>query len=165
VPETPLLAAIRSEIYSQPYASVDWMAAREQVNETDAYTPRTSFLHLANGALGVYERIAPAGWRQRALDVVLDQIRREDAATNHICIGPINKVFNTLVWHVVAPGGPEEQAHLKRLPDYLWRAADGLKMQGYNSSQLWDTAFAVQAIIATGETERAHPMLGRAAGT
>ena len=33
-----------------------------------------------------------------------DQIRREDAATNHICIGPINKVLNTVVWHVARPG-------------------------------------------------------------
>ena len=28
--------------------------------------------------------------------------------------------------------------------DYLWVAEDGMKMQGYNGSQLWDTAFAVQ---------------------
>lgn len=34
--------------------------------------------------------------------------------------------------------------HLARVPDYLWVAEDGLKMQGYNGSQLWDTAFAVQ---------------------
>jgi len=162
-PETPLLAEIRKEIYAQPYQTVDWMAARETVSQTDAYTPRSSFLHLANKALGVYERVARPGWRERALEVVLDQIRREDAATSYICIGPINKVFNTLVWHALRPGGPEEQAHVKHLPDYLWRAADGLKMQGYNSSQLWDTTFAVQAIVATGEVERARPMLSRAA--
>lgn len=34
--------------------------------------------------------------------------------------------------------------HLPRVHDYLWVAEDGLKMQGYNGSQLWDTAFAVQ---------------------
>lgn len=32
-----------------------------------------------------------------------------------------------------------------RLFDYLWVAEDGMKMQGYNGSQLWDTSFAVQA--------------------
>jgi squalene cyclase len=31
-----------------------------------------------------------------------------------------------------------------RLFDYLWVAEDGMKMQGYNGSQLWDTAFAAQ---------------------
>ena len=40
--------------------------------------------------------------------------------------------------------------HLARVPDYLWVAEDGMKMQGYCNSTLWDTAFAVQAITATG---------------
>ena len=40
--------------------------------------------------------------------------------------------------------------HLPRLHDYLWVAEDGMKMQGYNGSQLWDTAFAVQAFAASG---------------
>ena len=35
-------------------------------------------------------------------------------------------------------------SHIPRIYDYLWVAEDGLKMQGYNGSQLWDTAFAVQ---------------------
>ncbi|GKV26779.1 hypothetical protein SLEP1_g36014 [Rubroshorea leprosula] len=39
--------------------------------------------------------------------------------------------------------------HLPRIADYLWVAEDGMKMQGYNGSQSWDTAFAVQAIIST----------------
>ena len=40
--------------------------------------------------------------------------------------------------------------HIPRLHDYLWVAEDGMKMQGYNGSHLWDTAFAVQAIAASG---------------
>jgi squalene/oxidosqualene cyclase-like protein len=161
--ETPLLAAIRREIYAQPYETVDWPAARERVAGTDAYTPRTSYLRAANGVLGLWERFAPAGARARALDTVLDQIRREDQATSFLCIGTINKVLNTVVWHVARPGGPEVEAHQQRLTDYLWRAPDGLKMQGYNSSELWDTAFAVQGILATGQAERMRPSLERAA--
>jgi hypothetical protein len=61
--ETPLLASIRKEIYARPYETVDWVAAREQVARTDAYTPRTSYLRAANGALGLWERLAPAGTR------------------------------------------------------------------------------------------------------
>ena len=40
--------------------------------------------------------------------------------------------------------------HIPRVHDFLWLAEDGMKMQGYNGSQLWDTAFAVQAISHTG---------------
>jgi squalene cyclase len=32
-------------------------------------------------------------------------------------------------------------------PTTLWVAEDGMKMQGYNGSQLWDTVFATQAIL------------------
>jgi cycloartenol synthase len=39
---------------------------------------------------------------------------------------------------------------------------DGMKMQGYNGSQLWDTAFSVQAIIETGLIEQSHECLTRA---
>lgn len=35
-------------------------------------------------------------------------------------------------------------------------------MQGYNGSQLWDTAFAVQAIVETGLGEKAKDTLLRA---
>ena len=41
----------------------------------------------------------------------------------------------------------EFQKHIARIPDYLWLAEDGLKMQGYNGSQCWDTSFCIQAVI------------------
>ena len=34
--------------------------------------------------------------------------------------------------------------HIPRIDDYLWVSEDGMKMQGYNGSQLWDTSFAVR---------------------
>src|SRR5262249_20885391 len=112
--------------------------------------------------LGMYERVALRGLRARALINVLDHIRAEDEATHFICIGPINKVLNTLVWHFHSPGGPEGQAHRRRLDDYLQRSADGLRMNGYNSSELWNTAFAIQAIAATGEEGTMPSTLSRA---
>lgn len=54
-------------------------------------------------------------------------------------------------------------SHVARVPDYLWVAEDGMKMQGYNGSQLWDTAFAVQAIAATGMAAEFSECLKRTA--
>ncbi|KAB1209580.1 Cycloartenol synthase [Morella rubra] len=51
------------------------------------------------------------------------------------------------------PNSEKFKLHLPRIFDYLWIAEDGMKMQGYNGSQLWDTAFAVQAIISTNIDE------------
>jgi squalene/oxidosqualene cyclase-like protein len=148
------LSAIRGELYAATaWETIDWRAARDSVSPTDRYVPRSRVARAAFRVLDIKERAAPAWLRRRALARVLAVIRAEDAATDFICLGPVNKLFNTLVWHFENPGGPELARHLARLPDYLWRAKDGVKMQGYNSSQLWDTAFAVQAIMATGRQE------------
>jgi hypothetical protein len=86
--------------------------------------------------------------------MLIDHIGFEDRVTNYICIGQANKLFDLLVWHHAKPNGLEVKAHIARMPHYLWHASDGVKMQGYNSSELWDTAFAVQALAATGLSGR-----------
>lgn len=160
--ETPLLAELRRELYPQPYADVDWKRARDRVAASDAYTPRSVWLRAVDRVLGLYERIHSKRLRARALEESLALIRAEDEATHHVCIGPINKVLNTVVWHFVRPEGPEVRAHLERLSDYLQHSPDGIKVNGYNSSQLWDTAFAVQALVASGPTAGARDTLARA---
>ena len=52
--------------------------------------------------------------------------------------------------------------HIPRVYDYLWVAEDGMKMQGYNGSQLWDTSFAVQAITAAGLAQEFSQCLRKA---
>lgn len=163
VPLDAQLAALRAELYDgASWDRIDWRAARDTVAASDRYVPRSLLARAAFRTLTILERFGSKARRRRAQERVLEIIRAEDAATDFICLGPVNKLFNTLVWHFENPGGPELARHLLRLPDYLWRAKDGVKMQGYNSSQLWDTAFAAQAVIATGR-ERDHRELLRAA--
>ena len=79
------------------------------------------------------------------------QIVAEDKNTKYICIGPVNKTLNMLsVYFHYGEDHIYFKNHCDRLNDYLWLANDGMKMQGYNGSQLWDTAFSVQAIVETG---------------
>jgi len=160
VPPDELLAAIREELYEgRSWDAVDWRAARDTVASTDRYVPRYWLARSAFRVLDVVERFGSPRLRRRALARVLAVVRAEDAATDFICLGPVNKLFNTLVWYFENPGGPELARHVARLPDYLWRADDGVKMQGYNSSQLWDTAFAAQAIVASGRHETCRDVL------
>lgn len=85
--------------------------------------------------------------RQKAIDFTWDQIQFEDRSSSFIDIGPVNKVINFLAsYYVQGAKGEHFRKHLDRMPDYLWLGVDGLKMQGYNGCQLWDTAFAMQAI-------------------
>jgi squalene/oxidosqualene cyclase-like protein len=153
-PVTPLIEALRDELYDGSWDEIDWSAQRNNVAAVDIHTPHSSVLDAVNLLQGRFERVAPAALRQRALAEVLDHIRHEDETTHFIDIGPVNKMLNTVSWHFAAPDGPELRQHFERLPDYLWRGPDGVKVQGYNSTELWDTAFALQAIADTPLADR-----------
>lgn len=152
---------LRDELYDQPYERIDWVAARERVSATDSYTPVSAVMKTANHVLQMYEKRPNEALRERALSFVLKQIAAEDKNTGYVCIGPINKLFHTLIWYLERPDGAEHRRHVERLRDYLWQADDGLKMQGYNSSELWDTAFALQAMAASGHVEEHRDVLRR----
>ena len=139
---------LRDELYQRPYEDVDFKAAFGRVVKEDNLQPQTLLSRGTARLLRVLEKGFSRGTRRAALDYVLHQIDREDHNTDYICIGPINKLLNTLVWYFEDPESIELKEHKKRLSDYLYQGADGLKMQGYNSSRLWDAAFAVQALNA-----------------
>ncbi len=44
----------------------------------------------------------------------------------------------------------------------MWMGLDGMKMNGTNGSQLWDTAFMVQALIETRLREKYKEVFRRA---
>ncbi|URE15739.1 Prenyltransferase and squalene oxidase repeat [Musa troglodytarum] len=100
--------------------------------------------------------------REKAINTAMQHIHYEDENTRYICIGPVNKVLNMLCCWIEEPNSEAFKLHLPRVSDYLWVAEDGMKMQGYNGSQLWDTAFTVQAIVSTNLSEEFGPTLKKA---
>jgi lanosterol synthase len=160
---TPLVMSLREELYLEPYDSIDWPSLRGYVSTLDVYYPPTWLNRLMFGVVNIYEAVHSSWIRGSAMDLSIDHIRQEDSNTKHINIGPVNKMINMLaVFHADGPDAPNFRAHQERLKDYMWLSEDGMKMQGYNGSQLWDTAFSVQAILETGLTEVAHDTLTRA---
>lgn len=114
------------------------------------------FLHNVLAVFETYTR-AVFCWplsllRAAGIKYAMEYMKSEDIQTNWICIGPVNKVLNMLcVWvdNGLAPSDSFYK-HVARLDDYLWVAEDGMKMQGYNGSQCWDTSFAIQAVVEGG---------------
>jgi len=143
--------ALRRELFVEPPAALDWGASRNWIAPSDNLVRVHPAMQVFNRVLHAYEARAPRRLRRKAVAHLMDHIRAEDESTNYICIGPVNKLLNTLCWHFTKPGGPEVAAHIRRMPDYLWWADDGVKMNGYNSSKLWDTTFMAQALAATGD--------------
>ncbi|MBK8480986.1 MAG: terpene cyclase/mutase family protein [Proteobacteria bacterium] len=156
-PQTPLVAELRDELFTRPWDALDWRALREKVASGDLYQPLTPTLRGLQRVLRLHERRPSALLRKRALTFVADQIRREDESTGYLTIGPVSKALHLVAVWLADPESAAFQRHLERIDDYLWDGADGMKMQGYNGSQLWDTAFAMQALLESGLATQAGP--------
>ncbi|XP_029937514.1 lanosterol synthase [Myripristis murdjan] len=149
--EDALVLSLREELYVQDYGTIDWPAQRNNVAACDIYTPHSTLLSVAYMVMNVYEAHHSTALRQRAVKELYEHIQADDRFTKCISIGPISKTINMLVrWYVDGPASPAFQEHVSRIPDYLWLGLDGMKMQGTNGSQLWDTCFAVQAFLEAG---------------
>jgi cycloartenol synthase len=161
VSNDPTLLALRRELYPDhmSYDSIPWDSFRQTCASIDAYTPLNPVMKIAQDLLAVYEtHLLPrlpflSRLRARALHWVADYLHAEDIQTNYVDIGPVNKSLNLLSAFVqggLDPRNENFQRHLLRVDDYLWVAEDGMKVQGYNGSQCWDTSFAVQALLEGG---------------
>jgi len=156
--EDATVASLRNELYpGAPYASIEWRSTRSLVAPMDAYSPVHVLMRCAQKFLTAYEDSVLLGpvrrrLRKAGLEFSAEYCAAEDAQTNYVCIGPVNKVWNMLIAYDgrSRDGGRGFANHALRVPDYLWLAEDGMKMQGYNGSQCWDASFAAQALVESG---------------
>jgi squalene/oxidosqualene cyclase-like protein len=145
---TPLIQSIRNEIYADKYEDIDWAKARNECSSTDLYHQPSFLLKALNFLTNSYEKIRVPAFRKKSISFILDYIHAEDEQTNYIDIGPVNQVINSIcIWHAYGKDSEAFKKHFQRWFDYLWLAEDGMKMNGYNGSQFWDTAFAMQALM------------------
>lgn len=148
---TPLVQELRSELYTEPYEQISWSTHRDNCCSLDLYYPQTKLLKLLNFISNTYESVRIPSLRRAAQDYMINYIHAEDEQTKYVCIGPVNKFANMLsVWHHDGSNSDRFKSHCSRVLDYFWLAEDGLKCNGYNGSQLWDTAFMSQAIVESG---------------
>ena len=76
-PITPLIVALRNELYNAPYFSIDWPAARANICPADYYTPHTTLHRALFKSLAAYEAVHSTTLRQAALDIVLGDAHDE----------------------------------------------------------------------------------------
>ncbi|KAK9078932.1 hypothetical protein SSX86_002991 [Deinandra increscens subsp. villosa] len=166
-PINSIVLSLRKELYNTLYHQVNWDLARNQCAKEDLYYPRPIIQDIIWGGLNKIVEPLLMQWplsnlRKKALNTVMQHIHYEDENTRYICIGPVNKVLNMLCCWAEDPKSHVNKLHLSRVKDYLWIAEDGMKMQGYNGSQLWDAVFSVQAISATNLEDEYGSVLRKA---
>lgn len=172
-PITPTVLALREELFTVPYHHIDWNKARNLCAKEDLYNAHPYVQDFIWATIDKIVEPILMKWpgkkiREKALQRVMKHIHYEDENTHYICIGSVNKVLNMLCCWVEDPNSEAFKLHLPRIHDCLWLAEDGMKMNGCNGSQTWDTGFTIQAIVSThlieefGQTvKKAHKFLKR----
>ncbi|XP_021906242.1 beta-amyrin synthase-like [Carica papaya] len=151
---TPLILELREELYCQPYHQINWRRARHLCAKEDVYYPHPLLQDLIWDTFYFFSEPFFTRWplskliRKKALQVTMKHIHYEDENSRYITIGCVEKVLCMLACWVEDPLGDYFKKHLARIPDYLWVAEDGMKMQGIES-QSWDAGLSMQALLAS----------------
>lgn len=159
VPADPLIHRIRQEIYHLPYEEIRFEDHCSTIAPADNLNPQSPPLRAFNKLQKALERAHSPWLRRRALASLEDHIRYEDQVTKYIRIGPVNAVLNTLVHHFQRPGGDAARRSFDALEQYIWEEPHRALMNGYNSTALWDTVFAVRTLLAAPRAKQDHGAL------
>ncbi|KAI3741565.1 hypothetical protein L1987_59239 [Smallanthus sonchifolius] len=165
-PITDLVLQLRQEIHSIPYHDINWNKQRNNCCKEDLYYPHSKFQDLLWDSLHYLSEPILKYWpftklRERGLKRAVELMRYSAQESRYITIGCVEKSLQMMCWWAENPNGEEFKHHLARLPDYLWLAEDGMKVQGLGS-QIWDCTLATQAIIASNMVEEYGDSLKKA---
>uniref|UniRef100_A0A453N9Q0 Terpene cyclase/mutase family member n=1 Tax=Aegilops tauschii subsp. strangulata TaxID=200361 RepID=A0A453N9Q0_AEGTS len=133
-PITPIILALREEIYDIPYDKINWGMSRNACAKEDLVCPRTVLQNAVWASL--YKCVEPvlSSWpinklRDRALKNLMEHIHYEDDNTQYLCICAVNKALNMVCCWAEDPSSEAFKRHLARIPDFLWISEDGMKAQ------------------------------------
>uniref|UniRef100_F6HLS4 Squalene cyclase N-terminal domain-containing protein n=1 Tax=Vitis vinifera TaxID=29760 RepID=F6HLS4_VITVI len=158
-PITDLVLQLREEMHTEPYHEIDWAKARILCAKEDYYYPHSLIQDVFWGALyhfgePILKRWPASKIRETAVKKAIEIIHWEDENSRYMTPGCVHKAFHMMAVWAENPDSNSDafKHHLARIPDYLWLAEDGMKVQSFGS-QLWDTSFCIQAILESGMVE------------
>ncbi|CAO2831851.1 unnamed protein product [Amaranthus hypochondriacus] len=165
-PITQLILSLRTELFKQPYHEINWNKAKNTFAKEDVMYPHPLIQDILWGFLYHIGEPIMKCWpfsklREKAMKKAMELIHYEDINSRYLCAGCTEKSPSLLACWVEDPNSEAYKKHLARIPDYLWLAEDGMKMQSIGS-QWWDAAFTIQAIFASGLAHEYGPTLKKA---
>ncbi|GKC66072.1 dammarenediol II synthase-like protein, partial [Tanacetum coccineum] len=165
-PITDLLLLLREEIHCISYDEINWNKQRHNCCKADLFYPHTTIQDLLWDGLHYISEPLLKYWpltklRERSLKRTVELMRYSAYDSRYITMACVDKFLQMMCWWSLDTNGDEFKHHLARVPDYLWLGEDGMKMQTAGS-QLWDCAFATQAIISSNMPEEYGDTLRKA---
>ena len=153
VPVTPLIAAIREELYPHGFASADFVASRNRLRDADLCARPSVWLRIGFGFARLFDRFHSKRLRARYVEVIVGSIKWELKTTNHTSISPVSGILNVLALWLRDPEDADGLRALAQLDRWIWEDDEGgLRVSGARSAS-WDTAFALQALATAPEID------------
>jgi cycloartenol synthase len=109
-------------LFTKPYETIDWNAARNQCASEDLYYPHGFFQNSLWWVLYKAENLfqGPLQFlRRKALQEVMKLVAYEDENTRFINIGPVNKVINMLCRWFANPEGEAFKRYAPFMPHHV----------------------------------------------
>ncbi|GAA2511949.1 prenyltransferase/squalene oxidase repeat-containing protein [Streptomyces gobitricini] len=164
----PLGGELRAELFGEPDAPPraggsgpsghGALPRGRRASGPDVHVPPGRLLRAVYALARGYERRPARRVRDRALERCRLRVVHEQRVTAGLGISPVSALLNVLVLHHSRPGSGAADEALAALAYWRWEDHDGIRYAGARS-HTWDTAFAVEALLAdgtaTGATGRA----------
>lgn len=160
-PLTPRLREVRAELYPAGYQHIDFSRTATALRGEEVVAPPTRLLKLAYRAARLYEHVHSRRLRRRLEQKLLEAIRFELATTNDSAISPVSGLLDVIALWVNDPADPQIDATMAGIERWVWRDAKGLRVAGARSD-VWDTAFALQALSLAPDPTRYAALRSRA---
>ena len=146
VPVTPVIAALREELYAEPFADIDFPRSRNRLRDEDLYARPGRWLRAGYALARVFERFHGKRLRARCVETILRRIRWELRTTGHASISPVSGLINILALWLHDPDDDDCLRALGQLDGWVWEdEEDGTRVTGARSAS-WDTGFSLQAL-------------------
>lgn len=143
---TPVIEALRQELFPQGFEKVNFRAARKQLRPGDLFAPPSALLKSSYEALRLVDRVRSRRSRQALLDEFRAAIRWELAVSSHTSISPVSGLLNVIALWMQNPQDPDALKAIERFECWVWEDdRDGFRVTGARSA-IWDTSFALQTL-------------------
>ncbi len=154
------LLAVRRELYpARAFVEIDFRAFRFDVSGLDLVAPIPRPMRGALGVIGVAEAFIPGPIRRSVAGTLREAIRFELRTTDHLGVSPVSGMLCALALAAHDPNDETVARTIASLETWVFEDdVEGCRVTGARS-QTWDTAFALQALVAASPVATEGPAL------
>lgn len=159
---SPIVDAIRTELYPfESYDAIDFRGQRGRLSSLDVAAPVHPVMKAAFVAAEGYEKVHSASLRGAIVAELRERIRWELRSTDHLGVSPVSGMLGMLA--LDDPSSDEVTRGVASLETWAFEdETGGYRITGARS-QTWDTAFAIQALVAASPVVSISSTVTRAA--